>query len=74
MLETLMCALVTVLPDYLFRRYVQGKRIGHEITLFTMWYELRWGLTTCAILALTVITMLFYFHPASKTAASYFEP
>ncbi|WP_282169004.1 HlyD family secretion protein [Ruegeria atlantica] len=73
MLETLMCALVTVLPDYLFRRYVQGKRIGHEITLFTMWYELRWGLTTCAILALTVITTLFYFHPASKTAASYFR-
>ncbi|NVO54303.1 HlyD family secretion protein [Rhodobacteraceae bacterium B1Z28] len=73
MLETLMCALVTVLPDYLFRRFVQGKRIGHEITLFTMWYELRWGLTTCAILALTVITTLFYFHPASKTAASYFR-
>ncbi|WP_282027800.1 HlyD family secretion protein [Ruegeria faecimaris] len=73
MLETLMCALVTVLPDYLFRRFVQGKRIGHEITLFTMWYELRWGLTTCAIMALTVITTLFYFHPASKTAASYFR-
>ncbi|WP_298934593.1 biotin/lipoyl-binding protein [uncultured Ruegeria sp.] len=73
MLETMMCALITVLPDYLFRRYVQGKRIGHEITLFTMWYELRWGLTTCAILALTVITTLFYFHPASKTAASYFR-
>ena len=73
MLETMICALITVLPDYLFRRYVQGKRIGHEITLFTMWYELRWGLTTCAILALTVITTLFYFHPASKTAASYFR-
>lgn len=73
MLETLMCALVTVLPDYLFRRFVQGKRFGHEITLFTMWYELRWGLTTCAIMALTVITTLFYFHPASKTAASYFR-
>ncbi len=68
-----MCALVTVLPDYLFRRFVQGKRIGHEITLFTMWYELRWGLTTCAILALTVITTLFYFHPSSSTAASYFR-
>jgi multidrug resistance efflux pump len=52
---------------------VQGKRIGHEITLFTMWYELRWGLTTCAILALTVITTLFYFHPASSAAASYFR-
>ncbi|MEM7089929.1 MAG: biotin/lipoyl-binding protein [Pseudomonadota bacterium] len=73
MLETLMCAIITVVPDFLFRRFVQGKRIGHEITLFTMWYELRWGLTTCAILTLTVITTLFYFHPASKTAASYFR-
>lgn len=73
MLETMMCALITVLPDYLFRRYFQGKRIGHEITLFTMWYELRWGLTACAILALTVITTLFYFHPASSNVASYFR-
>ena len=61
MIETMLCALITVLPDYLFRRFVQGKRIGHEITLFTMWYELRWGLTTCAILALTVITGWDYF-------------
>ncbi len=73
MIETMLCALITVLPDYLYRRFVQGKRIGHEITLFTMWYELRWGLTTCAILALTVITTLFYFHPSSSTAASYFR-
>lgn len=36
MIETFLCALVTVLPDFLFRRFVQGKRIGHEITLFTM--------------------------------------
>ena len=55
MIETMLCALITVLPDYLFRRFVQGKRIGHEITLFTMWYELRWGLTTCAILALLAL-------------------
>lgn len=73
MLETMMCALITVLPDFLFRRFVQGKRIGHEITLFTMWYELRWGLTTCAILTLTIITTLFYFHPSSSSVASYFR-
>ncbi|SLN30733.1 Inner membrane protein YibH [Roseovarius albus] len=73
MLETMMCALITVLPDFLFRRFVQGKRIGYELTLFTMWYELRWGLTACAILALTVITTLFYFHPATGSVASYFR-
>ncbi|MEM7237619.1 MAG: biotin/lipoyl-binding protein [Pseudomonadota bacterium] len=73
MLETMICALFTLVPDYLYRRYVQGKRFGQEITLFTMWYELRWGLTTCAILALTVITTLFYFHPATASVASYFR-
>lgn len=73
MLETMICALITVLPDFLFRRFVQGKRIGQELTLFTMWYELRWGLTSCAILALSVITTLFYFHPSTSSVASYFR-
>ena len=41
MLEIILCSLVTVLPDYLYRRYRQGKRIGREITLFSVWYELR---------------------------------
>ena len=27
-----LCSLVTLLPDYLYRRYVQGKRLGKEIT------------------------------------------
>ena len=73
MLDTMICALFTILPDFLYRRFVQGKRLGREITLFTMWYELRWGLTTCAILALTVITTLFYFHPATNSVSSYFR-
>jgi len=30
MLELMLCSLLTILPDYLFRRYVQGKRIGRE--------------------------------------------
>jgi multidrug resistance efflux pump len=73
MLETLLCALFTILPDFLYRRFRQGKRIGQEITLFTVWYELRWGLTGCAALTLTVITTLFYFHPATTAVASYFR-
>ena len=36
MLELILCSLFTILPDYLFRRYGQGKRIGHEITLFSV--------------------------------------
>ena len=51
MLEILLCSLITVLPDYLYRRYGQGKRIGKEITVFSVWYELRWGITACLMLA-----------------------
>ena len=41
MLELFLCSLFTIVPDYLFRRYRQGRRIGHEITLYSVWYELR---------------------------------
>ncbi|MCA8880111.1 MAG: HlyD family secretion protein [Rhodobacteraceae bacterium] len=73
MLELLLCSAVTVLPDYLFRRYVQGKRLGHEITLFSVWYELRWGITLCLILTVALITTIFYFHPSSTSAVSFYR-
>lgn len=73
MLEVFLCSLVTVLPDYLFRRYVQGKRIGREITLFSVWYELRYGITLCLLLTLSLITAIFYFHPSTTAAASVFR-
>ncbi len=73
MLEIILCSLVTVLPDYLYRRYVQGKRIGHEITLFSVWYELRFGLVTCLMLTISLITMIFYYHPSTNSAAIYFR-
>jgi hypothetical protein len=34
--ELLLCSLLTILPDYLYRRYGQGKRIGKEITLYSV--------------------------------------
>ncbi len=73
MLETLLCAMVTILPDYLFRRYGQGKRIGREITLFSVWYELRWGLVACGILTVTLLTLIFYFHPSTTNAVAAFR-
>lgn len=73
MLELLLCASITVLPDYLFRRYVQGKRIGHEITIYSVWYELRYGITTCLILTISLITMIFYFHPSTSSATAIFR-
>jgi multidrug resistance efflux pump len=73
MLEMMLCSLVTLLPDYLYRRYVQGKRFGKEINLFTVWFELRWGITTCLILTVCVITAVFYNHPATTAVTLYFR-
>ena len=49
MLELLFCSFLTIVPDYLYRRYVQGKRLGEEITFYSVWFELRWGITSCLI-------------------------
>jgi multidrug resistance efflux pump len=73
MLELLLCSAVTILPDFLYRRFVQGKRLGREITLFSVWYELRWGITLCLILTLSLITTIFYFHPSTSSAVSVFR-
>src|ERR1700757_3820281 len=73
MLELMICSLVTILPDYLYRRYAQGKRFGKEITFFSIWYELRWGITGCLMLTVSLITMIFYFHPATSSATLYFR-
>jgi multidrug resistance efflux pump len=73
MFELLVCSLVTILPDYLYRRYVQDKRFGREITFYSVWYELRWGITGCLMLTVSLITMIFYFHPSTTTAALYFR-
>ena len=57
MLELILCSLLTIFPDYLYRRYAQGKRFGHEITLFSVWFELRWGIVTCLMLTIGLITV-----------------
>ncbi|WP_018183386.1 HlyD family secretion protein [Kaistia granuli] len=73
MLELLLCSMLTILPDYLFRRYGQGKRIGREITLYSVWYELRWGISACLILTVSLITLIFYFHPSTKNVTAVFR-
>jgi len=65
MLELMLCSLLTIVPDYLFRRYVQGKRLGKEITFYSVWFELRWGITACLILTVSLITTVFYNHPST---------
>ena len=73
MLEMLLCSLVTLLPDYLYRRYVQGKRFGKEITLYSVWFELRWGITGCLILTVALITTVFYNHPSTTNVTLFFR-
>jgi multidrug resistance efflux pump len=73
MLEIILCSLVTILPDYLYRRYRQGKRFGHEITLFSVWFELRFGIIACLMLTVALITMIFYYHPSTSSATMYYR-
>jgi multidrug resistance efflux pump len=73
MLEMFLCSLVTLLPDYLYRRYVQGKRFGKEITLYSVWFELRWGITGCLVLTVLLITTVFYNHPSTTNVTLFFR-
>ncbi|KRD53135.1 HlyD family secretion protein [Ensifer sp. ENS10] len=73
MFEFMLCSMLTILPDYLFRRYVQGKRFGREITIYSVWFELRWGITACIILTISLITLIFYFHPSTKNVTAAFR-
>ncbi|MDR7039711.1 multidrug resistance efflux pump [Methylobacterium sp. BE186] len=73
MLELLLCSVLTILPDYLYRRFAQGKRLGKEITLYSVWFELRWGIITCLMLTVGLITVIFYNHPSTTSATLYFR-
>jgi multidrug resistance efflux pump len=73
MLELLLCSVFTILPDYLYRRYAQGKRFGKEITFYSVWFELRWGITACVILTVCLITTVFYNHPSTQNVTLFFR-
>jgi multidrug resistance efflux pump len=73
MLELLLCSMLTILPDYLYRRYRQGKRFGHEITFYSVWFELRFGIVSCLMLTVALITVIFYFHPSTTSATLFYR-
>lgn len=73
MIELLLCSVLTILPDFLYRRFVQGKRIGREITLYSIWFELRYGITACIALTITLLTLILYYHPSSSHAISFYR-
>src|SRR5262249_2989350 len=72
-LELMFCSLLTILPDYLYARYVQGNRFAKEITFYSVWYELRWGITGCVILTVCLITVIFYNHPSTSNVTLFFR-
>ena len=73
MFELMFCSLFTLLPDFLYRRYVQGKRIGQEITIYSVWYGLRYGITGRRMLTVLLITAVFYFHPSTTNVVGLFR-
>ncbi len=73
MIELFLCSVFTVLPDFLYRRYGQGKRIGQEITLYSVWFELRYGITACLFLTVLLVTVILYFHPSTSNAISFYR-
>jgi len=73
MLELLFCSMLTILPDYLYRRFRQGKRLGKEINFYSVWFELRWGITSCLMLTIGLITVIFYNHPSTTNATVMFR-
>jgi multidrug resistance efflux pump len=73
MFELLLCSMLTILPDYLYRRYAQGKRLGKEINFFSVWFELRWGIVTCLMLTVGLITVVFYNHPTTKNVTAFYR-
>lgn len=66
MLEVFACFFVTVLPTYLFRHFVQGKRHGKEINISSIWYELRWGISAWVVLSMALI---FFNRPSAPDVA-----
>ena len=47
--------------------------MGREITLYSVWFELRWGITACLILTVGMITVIFYNHPSTANATLLFR-
>lgn len=73
MIEVLLCSVVTILPDFLYRRFGQGKRLGRELTLYSIWYELRYGITACLGLTILLLTLILYYHPSTSSAVSLYR-
>src|SRR5258708_2501523 len=64
---------VSPLSISVYRRYAQNKRLGKEITFYSVWYELRWGIHGFLMLTISLIMMIFFFHPTTRSATLFFR-
>ena len=74
MIEMFLCSLVTILPDFLVRRFVQGKKLGREITIYSIWFELRYGITACLVLTICLFTLILYSTPRHPARYHFIAP
>src|SRR5262249_19602801 len=44
-----------------------------EITLYSVWFELRWGIVGCLVLTVCLITVIFYNHPSTTRVTLFFR-
>jgi multidrug resistance efflux pump len=47
--------------------------LGKEITLYSVWFELRWGITICVMLTISLITIIFYYHPSTSNVTAFYR-
>jgi len=47
--------------------------LATRLRFFSVWFELRWGIVTCLMLTISLITMIFYFHPSTSSATMFFR-
>ena len=46
---------------------------GRDLNFFSVWYELRYGITGCVALTTLLITVVFYAHPSTTNATLVFR-
>ena len=73
MLELLLCSLLTIVPDYLFRRYVQGKRIRQGNNLLLGVVRAAVGDHGLLDSHRGLITVIFYNHPSTTNVTLFFR-
>src|SRR6185295_10297858 len=40
---------------------------------FSVWFELRWGITACLVLAVSLIAVIFYNHPSTTNVTRFYR-